>query len=118
MNQITTEKSDENKWAMFCHLSAFAGLVFPFGNIIGPLIIWSLKKDEYPFVDDQGKESINFQISMTIYVIISFLLAFILIGFLVSIAVGVFYIIMIVMASIKTYEGLFFRYPFSIKFIR
>ena len=117
MNQITTEKSDENKWAMFCHLSAFAGLVFPFGNIIGPLIIWSLKKDEYHFVDDQGKESINFQISMTIYIIIAFLLAFAL-GFLLLIAVGVFHIIMTVMASIKTNEGLLFRYPFSIKFIR
>ena len=58
---------DENKWAMFAHLAAFAGFLFPLGNIIGPLIVWLFKKDEFARVEDQGKESLNFQISISIY---------------------------------------------------
>jgi uncharacterized Tic20 family protein len=49
-------------WAMFCHIAAFAFFIFPFGNILGPLVIWLIKKETYPFVDEQGKESLNFQI--------------------------------------------------------
>ena len=57
---------DERTWAMLCHFSAFSGLIFPFGNFLAPLIIWLIKKEEMPFVEDQGKEVLNFQISMTI----------------------------------------------------
>lgn len=63
MKKIIDDK-DERMWGMFCHLSALVGLAVPFGNIIGPLIIYSKKKDEYVFVADQGKESLNFQISV------------------------------------------------------
>ena len=55
---------------MLCHLSSLAGSVIPFGNIVGPLVVWLIKKDEYAFVDDQGKESLNFQISITIYTVV------------------------------------------------
>ena len=59
-------------WAGFCHLAALAGYVVPMvGNIVGPLVVWLMKKEEYPLVDDQGKESINFQISILIYVAVS-----------------------------------------------
>jgi uncharacterized Tic20 family protein len=51
---------DARLWGMFCHLIAFSGYVVPFGSVLGPLIIWLIKKDEMPFVDDQGKESLNF----------------------------------------------------------
>ncbi|MFV1964993.1 MAG: DUF4870 domain-containing protein, partial [Pirellulaceae bacterium] len=64
--------SDERQWAMFAHLAALSGYIgIPFGNIIGPLIVWMIKKDESSFVDDQGKESLNFQISMLIWIAIS-----------------------------------------------
>lgn len=118
MNQNPIENSDENMWGMFCHLSAFAGYVIPLGNIIGPLVIWLIKKDEYPFVDDQGKESLNFQISMSIYAIISLILAFILIGFFLLIAIGILNIVMIIVASVKANEGVYFRYPFTMKFFQ
>jgi hypothetical protein len=59
--------SEERNWAMTCHLASFAGYVLPLGNIIGPLVAWLMKRDEFPLVDDQGKEALNFQISMTIY---------------------------------------------------
>ncbi len=118
MNQTPIENRDENTWAMLCHLSAFAGYIIPFGNIIGPLVIWMIKRDEYPLVNDQGKESLNFQISLTIYVIISLILALVLIGFLLLIAIGIFNIAMIVIASVKANKGTRFRYPFTIHFIQ
>jgi len=62
--QPTTK--DDRTWAMLCHLSGLAGYVVPFGNIFGPLIIWLIKRDQSWFVDDQGKEALNFQISWAI----------------------------------------------------
>ncbi len=58
----TMNEKDARTWAMLCHIGAFAGYIIPFGHIIAPLVIWLIKKDESPFVDDQGKESLNFQI--------------------------------------------------------
>ncbi len=49
----TSYDKDQRTWAMLCHISTFVGFVFPFGNIIAPLVLWLLKKDEYPLVDDQ-----------------------------------------------------------------
>jgi uncharacterized Tic20 family protein len=117
MDQTNQQIRDERMWGMFCHLSAFAGYIIPFGSIIGPLIIWSLKKDEFPFVNDQGKEALNFQISMTIYFIISAFLIIIVIGIALLVALGIFQLIMIVIASIKANNGETFRYPFAIRFL-
>ena len=111
------KSSDERMWAMFCHLSALSGFVIPFGNVIAPLIIWILKKEEYPLVNDQGKEAINFQISMTIYIIASVILIIIVIGIPLLIMLGLFELIMIVIASIKANEGVNYRYPFTIRFL-
>ena len=86
----TPVNKDENMWAMFCHLSALVGFVIPFGNIIAPLIIWTLKKDEYPHVNDQGKEAINFQLSITVYILISVVLVFVVIGIPLLIILGIF----------------------------
>jgi uncharacterized Tic20 family protein len=113
-----TTNKEETMWAMFCHLAAFIGFIIPFvGNIIGPLVIWLLKKDEFPLVDDQGKESVNFQISMTIYFIVSSILIFVIIGIPLMIALAIFDIIVIIMATIKANEGVQYRYPLSIRFI-
>ena len=54
-------------WAMWCHLSALAGLVVPLGNILGPLIVWQMKRNEFPSVDAHGKAALNFQLSALIY---------------------------------------------------
>jgi uncharacterized Tic20 family protein len=115
--QPAPARSDENMWAMFCHLSTFAGFVFPFGNIIGPLIIWTIKKDEYPLVMDQGKEAMNFQISMTLYYLVSIVLIFIVIGIPILIALGVFDIVVTIIAMVKAGEGVAYRYPLAIRFI-
>jgi uncharacterized Tic20 family protein len=114
---ISSPGKDERSWAMICHLSTLAGFVIPFGNIIGPLVTWIIKKDEFPLVDDQGKEAINFQISMTIYIIASIILIFLLVGIPLLIALGLFDLIVTVIAAIKANEGIKFRYPLCIRFI-
>ncbi len=112
------DSKDERMWAMLCHLSTFAGYMVPFGNIIAPLVLWVMKKDEYPLVDDQGKEAINFQISITIYVIMSIVLVFLVIGIPLLIGLLIYEIIATIIAAIKANDGEQYRYPFTIRFIK
>lgn len=112
------EESQERTWGMVCHLSALAGFIIPFGNIIGPLIVWLIKKDESPFVDDQGKESLNFQISITIYCIVAAILILIIIGIFLLIGLGILALVLIIMAAVKANSGEKFRYPLTIRLIR
>ena len=114
----TMTESQEKTWGMFCHLSAFACFVFPLGNILGPLIVWLMKKDESAFVDDQGKESLNFQISFVIYTIVAAIFVILLIGILFLIALGIIFVVVIIIAAIKANEGEKFRYPLTIRFIQ
>ncbi|TLS38156.1 DUF4870 domain-containing protein [Pseudalkalibacillus caeni] len=109
---------EEKTWGMLSHLTAFAGFLIPFGNILGPLIIWLMKKETMPFVDEQGKESLNFQISMMIYGIVSGILVFIIVGFLLLAVVAVLEIVLVIMASVKANNGESYRYPLTIRFIK
>jgi uncharacterized protein len=110
---------DEKLWGMLCHLSALVAYVgVPFGHIIGPLIVWLIKKDQLPLVDDQGKESLNFQISMTIYGAVSLVLALVVIGIFLLIALLIFDLVMIIVASIKANQGIAYRYPLTIRLIK
>ena len=110
--------SDEKNFAMLCHLSALAGLFIPFGNLIGPLIFWLLKKDQSVLVDANGKESLNFQITMLIAMFVSILLCFILIGIPLAIAVGLLSLIMPIIAAVKAGGGEIYRYPLTIRFLQ
>jgi hypothetical protein len=111
-------KSARN-WGMLCHLTAFSVFVgVPLGNILGPLIIWLVKKNEYAFVDYHGKESLNFQISMTIYYIIAAVLIIVLIGWLLLGVLVVLNIVLVIIASIKASDGELYEYPFTIRLIK
>lgn len=110
-------------WGMFCHLAGLVGYlpILPlFGSIIGPLVVWLIKKDQYPFVDEQGKEAINFQITMTLYTIISALLLLTCIGIVLLPAVIIADIVLLVIASVKANDGYHYRYPSGliIRFIK
>ena len=109
---------DDRTWGMLCHLLAFAGYLIPFGHIIGPLVIWLLKKEQSPFVDDQGKESINFQITMTIAVAVVVALMFVLIGFVLMPIVVVADIVLVIVATVKANQGIAYRYPFCLRLIK
>lgn len=108
--------TEERNYAMFCHLAGLLGFI-PFGNIIVPVILWSLKKDYSPLVDREGKKSINFQISMTIYLFVSAILVFIGIGILLLIILAILNLVFVIMATVKTINGEDYEYPLSIKFL-
>lgn len=108
----------EKNYAMLCHLVAFSGFIIPFGSIIGPLVMWLIKKEESEFINYHGKESLNFQISIAIYAIISGILALVLIGILFLIALGIIWIVFVIIASVKTSEGEEYRYPLTIRFVK
>jgi uncharacterized Tic20 family protein len=123
---VSHVRPEARTWMVLCHASALAGCVLPaVAHIIGPLIIWALKKDEFPEVDDQGKESLNFQISMLIYTavlgVVVFILMFVLIGFLLVPLFAILYlldIVLVIVASIKASEGKLYRYPLTIRLIK
>jgi uncharacterized Tic20 family protein len=110
--------NDERMWAMLCHISSLAGFVVPFGHIIGPILVWMIKKDQYPLVDDQGKESLNFQITMTIAYFVGFLTVFLLIGFVLLPIIVLVGLIYTVIAGVKANNGEWYRYPISIRFVK
>jgi uncharacterized Tic20 family protein len=125
------EVKADNTMGMLCHLLALTPLLgIPFGNILGPLIVWLVKRDDDPFVDLCGKESINFQISVIIYggalfllmvpaVIIPFIgVLLVPLMMLAGIALAVTVIVYTIIAAIKASEGTSYTYPFTIRFIK
>ena len=112
---------DACMWAMFCHLAGLGGFlpIAPvLGGIIAPLIIWQIKKDQFPFVDEQGKEAVNFQISILIYLLVAGLLCFACIGIAVLPAVYIFDVVFLLIAGVKANNGEHYRYPLTIRFIK
>ena len=106
---------EEEKWAMLCHLSSLSGYLIPFGNIIGPMIIYAIFKEQYPFVDDQGREVVNFQISMTLYMIVAAILIFILIGLPLLFILMVINLIYTIIGARRAYRGNVYRYPLNLR---
>ena len=108
----------ERNWAMLCHLSALAGFFFPFGSILGPLICWLSKRYESVWLNVNGKSSLNFQLSVLLYIVLAIPLCFIIIGIPIIMLLATFKIICIIIASIKASKGELFRYPLVIPFIQ
>jgi uncharacterized protein len=115
-NKVLSES--ERNWAMLCHLSAFAGFFFPFGGIIGPLICWLSRKDDSQWVDENGKASMNFQLSILLYIVLAIPLLFIIVGIPILMFLGALKIVCIIIASIKSSKGERFKYPLAIPFIQ
>lgn len=126
----TGASAEERQWAMFAHLSALLGGLLTSGwagNIgffIGPLIIWLMKKDTMPFVNDQGKEALNFAITVSIACVALMMLTILSfgIGALLTIpllmAIGITSLVFIIIAAIKANEGVAYRYPISIRLVK
>lgn len=112
-----TPSADERQWGLFAHLSALIGMVIPLGNVIGPLIIWQVKKDTMPFAAEQAKEALNFNITVAIAAIICFVLFFVLIGMVLLPLVGLAWLIFTILAAVKANEGVQYRYPFTLRLV-
>jgi uncharacterized protein len=107
---------DARMWGMLCHLASLSGYIgVPLGNIIGPLIVWLIKREDDPFIDDQGKESLNFQISMTIYLFVSGLLC--IFGLPLILLIGLAGVVFVIIAATKANDGERYRYPLTIRFL-
>ena len=125
-----TPGAEERQWAMFAHLSALVGGILTsgwagsIGCFIGPLIIWLVKKDTMPFVDDQGKEALNFNITVGIAFFVLFLLAVLTLGIGLVIAIplwiiiGIAWLVFTIIAAIKANEGVAYRYPFTLRLVK
>ena len=118
-NPLKEPDAEVRLWAMIAHLAGFLGYFIPvIGSLIGPLIVWQLKKDLHPFVDEQGKEALNFQITVLIALAVSFLLMLLVIGVFLLGIVAVGAIVLMIIAAIKAHEGVPYRYPFCLRLIK
>jgi len=108
--------SDEKLWAIMCHLGCYASFI-PMCNILIPLVIWLVKRDESRFIADQGREVLNFQISMMVYLVVSGLLCFAMVGFVFLIPLLVINFIWPIFAIFKVKDGEAYRYPLTVRFI-
>jgi len=137
---MNTRDQNVRTWSMLCHLSALAGLLFGLGNVIGPLLVWQIKKNELPEIEPHGKEALNFQLTI---LLINIIVGFLLIGFLgaafgmgrmwrspfslfsggfglasILIIINLVAFILAVIAGIKANNGEAYKYPFAIRFIK
>lgn len=123
MDETQVANNPENNpeatnWAMFAHLSALLGFLVPFGSIVGPLLIWQTKGKEIAFVSEEAKEALNFQITMFIAFLISAVLMFVLIGFLLMGVLAIADLVLIIMAGISASKGQPYRYPFTLRLVK
>lgn len=119
-----TPNAEQRTWAMFCHLAALSAFFTGIGMLLGPLIVWLIKKDEMPFVDDQGKEALNFNITMLLVAVVlgMFTLITLGIGALITVPLGILiglvWLIVTIVAAIKANDGEYYRYPFALRLIK
>jgi uncharacterized Tic20 family protein len=112
------------QWAMFCHLSALVGLIVPFGTILGPLLVWLIKKNELPAIDQHGKDALNFQItvgiaSVALGIVGGLTLAFCvgIVFLILAVLIGLAGLIFAILNGIKANNGEPYKYPYSLKLV-
>ncbi len=117
--------AEERTWALAAHLSAFTGFVTGgLGCVLGPLVVWLIKRDTMPFASDQAKEALNFNITLFILgcVLVLFSIVTLGIGLLlawpVGIAAFVAWLVLTILAAIKANEGVAYRYPFTLRLVK
>jgi uncharacterized protein len=108
----------DRSWGMLAHLAALAGIIFPMlGGILGPLIVWLAKRDRSAFVNDQGREALNFNISVALAGLVCVALTWVFIGLLLGGLLYVYWLVMTIVAGIKAGEGVAYRYPVTLRLV-
>lgn len=121
-----TPTQQERTMAMLCHIGGMLGIFVAPGNLIVPLVIWLLKKDQSAFINEHGKEAINFQINLSIWAVICFVVSFVLLiviigAFLMPLTLGLLGLAALVLgivAGVKAYEGNYYRYPWIFRLVK
>jgi len=125
-----TASADEKQWAMFAHLSVLlgglvtSGWAGSVGFFVGPLVIWQMKKDTMPFVNDQAKEALNFAITVSLACLALLLLTFMSLGigavltFPLMAIIGIGAVVLVIIAAMKARDGIAYRYPFALRLVK
>ena len=109
--------ADSRNWGVLTHMSAFV-MLFGIPSVIGPVILWAIKKEADPFVDFHGKEAVNFNISFLIYAVVSAVLVLLLVGVILLPVVLLTWFVLVIVASVKAGSGEYYRYPFTIRWVQ
>ena len=108
---------DERNWAVLSHVLALLAALFVLGQVLVPLGIWLWKKDESPFIGAHARESLNFQLSMTIYFVVAGVLVYLVIGFFLLVILAAVELVCVLLAAVHASRGEAYRYPFSLRLI-
>ena len=109
---------EDRNWGLFAHLSALSGLVIPFGSVLGPLIIYLVKKDQSAFATDCAKEALNFNITILFAAIVCAVLWLVFVGILLSVVLFFGWLILTIVAAVRASEGITYRYPATIRLVK
>jgi uncharacterized protein len=109
---------EERTWGMVAHLAALAFFILPFGNILGPLVVLLAKRDHSAFIGAHAKEALNFNITFLLGALVCCLLLQFSIGILLGAMLFIFWLIMTIVAALKANEGVSYRYPFTVRFVK
>ena len=115
---VASSDKDARTWSMILHLSMLSNFVIPIAGVIAPIVIWQIKKDEYPIVDVHGKNAVNWLITAFIYSVIFFILMFAVIGFFLLIILGICATVFPIIAGIKANNGEVWKYPLTFEFLK
>jgi uncharacterized protein len=115
--RATVDEAARNS-AVAAHLSTFAGLVVPFGSVIGPLAVWLTCRDRDPFIDQAGREALNFGITIAIYGAVLLVAALMLVGIPLLVVGVVAWVVLGSLAAVKASEGQAYRYPLTMRLVR
>ena len=108
----------ERSMAMLAHLAGYAGLAVPFGSLVGPFLVYTLKRDESAFIEDQAREALNFQLTIALAAIASMILMVVLIGFALIFVVGIWWLVGTAIGASRANKGEWYRYPATIRFVK
>jgi uncharacterized Tic20 family protein len=109
--QLRELNQDARNMAMLCHVLGVFGF-------LGPLIIWLSEREKHRFVDEHGREVMNYQISLLIYGAVAYLSLILLVGFLLAPALMITHIVLIVMGAIRAQRGELWHYPIALTFLK
>jgi uncharacterized protein len=110
---------EERTWGMLVHLAAFAGVVLPLGgNLLGPWLVWRSRRDRSAFVQEQGREALNFNLTVCLAALVCVALVYVFIGVLLGLALLVYWVAMTLLAGIRAGEGVHYRYPLALRWLR
>jgi uncharacterized Tic20 family protein len=115
---IDTLSKEAKNIGLLVHAASFAGYVFPLGSVLGPLIVWLMKRDEFEFANQCGKNCLNFKLSLMIYAVVSAILILIGVGVLLLAALALLDIICTIIAMVKANDGIAYQYPLTIRFLK